>query len=204
MWKLCTVICESAQTPSSWLGGYNAGPSIKDITHSSNQRRCRASRSSVIVDDTKSQSIHHECNSVNGLDLVEVLNQFLNHYRALNPLLLPINKQSVHEPIDIEHSGLFENNQDTSLPPCVNFSGDGTQRRARIWTRSGIKSSTFVIYHQLYFYFSSKILAKSSYPVNPRLNKVYVCMYVMEYWLYFAYNFLFSDFCMYRVPWCNG
>ena len=28
------------------------------------------------------------------------------------------------------------------------------------------------------FYFSSEILAKFSYSVNPRLNKVYVCMYV--------------------------
>ena len=30
------------------------------------------------------------------------------------------------------------------------------------------------------FYFSSEILAKFSYSVNPRLNKVYVCMYVCE------------------------
>ena len=30
------------------------------------------------------------------------------------------------------------------------------------------------------FYFSSEILAKFSYSVNPRLNKVYVCMYVIE------------------------
>ena len=28
------------------------------------------------------------------------------------------------------------------------------------------------------FYFSSEILAKFSYSVNPRINKVYVCMYV--------------------------
>ena len=27
------------------------------------------------------------------------------------------------------------------------------------------------------FYFSSEILAKSSYAVNPRLNKVYVCIH---------------------------
>lgn len=131
MWK-CT-------NPIIVVDGCNAGPSMKDITHSSNQRRCRASRSSVNVDDTKSQSIHYECNSVNGLDLVVVLNQLLNHYWALNPLLLPINKQSVREPIDIEHSGLFENNQDMLLSPCVNFSGDGTQRRAKnldkIWNQ---------------------------------------------------------------------
>ena len=31
------------------------------------------------------------------------------------------------------------------------------------------------------FYFSSEILAKFSYSVNPRLNKVYVCMHVCMY-----------------------
>ena len=30
------------------------------------------------------------------------------------------------------------------------------------------------------FYFSSEILAKFSYSVNPRLNKVCVCMYVVN------------------------
>ena len=31
------------------------------------------------------------------------------------------------------------------------------------------------------FYFSSEILAKFSYSVNPRLNKVYVCLYKCMY-----------------------
>ena len=41
------------------------------------------------------------------------------------------------------------------------------------------------------FYFSSEILAKFSYSVNPRLNKVYVCMYVFrsDYKCYKCYIF---------------
>ena len=43
------------------------------------------------------------------------------------------------------------------------------------------------------FYFSSEILAKFSYSVNPRLNKVYVCMYVFGRFYNFQTRMMFKS-----------